>query len=83
MTEGHLCFCFVDFILCFVFSPCFFKARLFCDEQWSCFVLYLFHFCNKKEVFIVVQIYLHLVVLGKGQWVLFILTCWQQNGMMW
>lgn len=78
----YFLFCFVDFILLFFFSssfsspPCvflffFFKARLFCDEQLSCFVLYLFDFCNKKkrQVFIV-QIYLHLVVLGKGQWVI-------------
>lgn len=78
----YFLFCFVDFILFFffvvvLFSPLcfsflfFFKARLFCDEQLSCFVLYLFDFCNKKkrQVFIV-QIYLHLVVLGKGQWVI-------------
>lgn len=30
--------------------------RLFCDEQWSCFVLNLFDFCKReKELFIVVQ----------------------------
>ena len=29
MTEGHLCFCFVDFLLCFLFLPRFFKDKTF------------------------------------------------------
>lgn len=68
MTEGHLCFRFVDFLLCSPPHLFFLKTRLFCDEQWSSgFVLNLFDFfAKKKKVFIVVQIYLHLVVLGKG-----------------
>lgn len=68
MTEGHLCFRSVDFLLCFLFSPHFFKRRDF-SVMNSGPVLYLIYliFCKrKKKVFIVVQIYLHFVVLGKG-----------------
>lgn len=46
--------------------------RLFCDEQWSCFVL-------KKDVFIVVKSIS--IWYLRGQWVLFILMRWQLNGM--
>ena len=53
----------------FPFLPVFLKTRLFCDEQWSCFVLNLFDFCKKKkrEVFIVVKIYLHFGGTRVGQ----------------
>lgn len=64
MTAGHLCFSFY-WLKLFPFPTYFLKTNLFCDEQWSCFVLYLFDFWKKKKLFIVVQIlYLHLVVQG-------------------
>lgn len=50
MTEGHLCFRFVDFLLCSPPHLFFLKTRLFCDEQWSSgFVLNLFDFFAKKK----------------------------------
>lgn len=66
MTEGHMCFLFCWLFTVFPFLPpkfffvCFFKDETF---LWWTVVL----FCTlKKRVFIVVQIYLHLVVLGQG-----------------
>lgn len=65
MTEGHLCFCFVDFLLCFLPPPLphphgfFLKTRLFCDEQWSSgFVLNQFDFLQKKKKFLLLFRYI-------------------------
>ena len=68
MTEGHfvLLFCWLFTVFFLFFLPVFLKTRLFCDEQWSCFVLNLIHFWKKKKRFIIVKKYLHSVVLWKG-----------------
>lgn len=93
MTEGQiLCFiifCFVLLTLYFFFFrrrsllplvfffSFFFKARLFCDEQLSCFVLYLFDFCNKKkkDKFLLFKYICIWWYSEKGSGLLFILTC--------
>lgn len=45
---------------CFLFSPSFIsKMKLFCDEQWSCFVFYLFDFCyDEKKRFLLLLKYI-------------------------
>lgn len=85
MTEGHLCFRFVDFLLCSPPHLFFLKTRLFCDEQWSSgFVLNLFDFfAKKKKSFYCCSNISAFGGTREGQWVLFILTSWQQNGMQW
>lgn len=77
MTEGHLCFCFVDFLLCFLFSPPIFLRRDFSvmNSGPVLYLIYLIFAKKKKKVFIVVQIYLHFGGTREGQGVLFILMC--------
>lgn len=77
----YFLFCFVDFILFFFSSsfsspPCVFLFFFFLRQDFSvmnsCPVLYFIYliFATKKRQVFIVQIYLHLVVLGKGQWVI-------------
>lgn len=49
---------FFYFLLCFFLSPVFLKTRLFCDEQWSCFVLNLFDFLQEKKKFLLLLKYI-------------------------
>lgn len=76
-------FCFVLLTLYFffffvvvLFSPLCFSFLFFLRQDFSvmnsCPVLYFIYliFATKKRQVFIVQIYLHLVVLGKGQWVI-------------
>lgn len=84
MTEGQI-LCFIIFFLfcqlytfccCSLIPLCFFfflKARLFCDKQLSCFVSYLFDFCNKKDKFLLFKYICNWWYSEKGSGLLFIL----------
>lgn len=85
MTEGHLCFCSVDFLLCFLFSPHFFKRWDF-SVMNSGPVLYLIYLIFAKKKTKKSFYCSNISAFGgtrEGQWVLFILMCQQQNGMKW
>lgn len=70
---------FVFFVLltfyCFFYLPVFLKTRLFCDEQWSCFVLNLFDFWNKKKKGFYCSNISAFGGTRERLWVLFILMC--------
>lgn len=76
MTEGHLCFRSVDFLLCFLFSPHFFKRRDF-SVMNSGPVLYLIYliFAKEKKSFYCCSNISAFRGTREGLWVLFILTC--------